>query len=287
MSNSIPFRWNIQKREQLGTLIEDVQKPVRLTDDFLDDLRDVCARVLAFSDGADLAFIGRSPENLFDYLSGIFADIDERPRLHLVQFSLRYVEDGVDQLPPAQLNGLAKYFEAEGIDPAAIAVSRAPLALVDFIAYGGTMKNLVSVLKWQADQLGTDWNAVQRRLKIIGLTTRTKNSPNTWRWHQNQDWLDLAPDMEIANVSAGGGFTFGIANSYTKVTKSHHKGRWADAHQQSHRPSEEQVRALDFAARLYDLGREKTERRALARKIAATDRMKLTSIRQLVLNLKR
>lgn len=286
MPNPIPFRWNIQKREQLGGLLRYAHEPVSISQDFLDDLRDVAARILAFANGADLAFIGRSPENLFDYLSGLFLGIRGAPRLHLVQFSMRYSGDGVDKLPRQALEGLAAYFKAESIDPETISTAPAPLALIDFVASGGTMQSLISILKWQSQQSGVDWNAVQRRLKIIGLTTRTKNSPNTWRWQQNQDWLDIAPDLEVLNVSAEGRFTYGIANSDVKVTKPHHNGRWAEAFQQQYTPSPEQLKALDLATRLYDLGQQKAERLEIAKRIAATDRMTHRATRQLVLNLK-
>jgi hypothetical protein len=58
-----PFRWTIAKREQLGTLAEALTSPAP---QFLAELRATAARVLAFADGADLAFVGRTPENFYD-----------------------------------------------------------------------------------------------------------------------------------------------------------------------------------------------------------------------------
>jgi hypothetical protein len=184
-----PFRWTIAKREQLGGLIEDMPDRRPLGQDLLGFIRDTAARVLATAEDSDLAFIGRTPENFYDYLSGVFSDMEDAPRLHLVQFSLRGLgAGGVEALPTKSLAGLFDYFTQEGVNPAAIARASRPLALVDLVAGGGTIESLVTLLKEQAAREGMDWNAVQRRLRIVGLISRGKTSPNTWRWQQHQDW---------------------------------------------------------------------------------------------------
>jgi hypothetical protein len=66
-----PFRWNIAKKEQLGRLVEMPQ--AEIYPDFFNELEDCCSRVIAFCDNSDLIFVGRSPESLFDYLSGLLA----------------------------------------------------------------------------------------------------------------------------------------------------------------------------------------------------------------------
>ncbi|MGB3626151.1 MAG: hypothetical protein WA989_09990, partial [Henriciella sp.] len=154
-------------------------------------------------------------------------------------------------------------------------------------AYGGTMKSLISVLHRMARETGADWNAVQRRLRIIGLTHRTKNSPNTWRWQQNQTWLDLIPDTVIKNVSSPSGFLFLIANTDEKVTRSFHIGRWDKEDGSAKPPGAEQLKAMAHAAWLYDLGNTKTERETLARLIAGLPEMKQPATRALVSALKR
>lgn len=281
-----PFRWNIARREQLGGLIENLRDYRFMHHEDLASLRRASARVLALSNGADLAFIGRSPENFFDYLSGLFENVENAPACHLVQFSMRWPgEGGVKALPRQKLEGLFSYFRALGLAPADIANAPAPLALVDFVAYGGTMQTLISLLHLQAEWEGTDWNAVQRRLKIIGLTHRTKNSPNTWRWQQNQTWLDLIPDTEIKNVSVPSGFLFLIANTPEKVTRSHHVGRWDNPERPS--LSQDQLRALRLAVDLYDLGCTREERHRLTSLIAKTHQMRQPKTRALVTALKR
>lgn len=280
-----PFRWSIARREQLGSLVD---APVRPQAWFVEELRATASRVLSMADGADLAFIGRSPENFFDYLSGAFADWDEAPRLHLVQFSLRWVSTGdTASLAPANVAALGRYFDEEGVGPEAIASGGRPLALVDMISHGGTMENLVRILHTLARARGVDWNAVQRRLRIIGLTVRTKNSPNTWRWQQKADWLSLIPDTPIKNVSASDGFILTIAGLQAKTTDSFHAGRWQEETSGAPATSEAQREAIAHAAALYDLGASREERHALAAAVARLPEMRAAAVRAVVAGLKR
>ena len=40
-----------------------------------------------------------------------------------------------------------------------------------------------------------------RRLRWIGITSRVKNSPNTWRWFQRVDWAADYPRSALRGVS--------------------------------------------------------------------------------------
>jgi len=283
-----PFRWNIKKREQLGRLVVDT--PIeQFETDLTSSLRIASSRVVAQANDAALAFIGRTPENFFDYLSGIFDGISRAPRLHLVQFSLRFARrHGLRALGRAKLDGFFDYLHAEGLGPDSIATSNCPLALVDFVAEGGTMENLVRLLKLNAERDGVDWNAVQRRLRIIGLRARTKNSPNTWRWEQHQEWFDLIPDARISNVSMPHEHIFYLANSQPKVTDPHGPKYWDRFDtKRSYPPTDAQRQALSFALHLYDLGRSREERGRFAESIAKLLQMRQTATRALVVSLNR
>jgi hypothetical protein len=280
-----PFRWNIAQREQLGGVIAGATETRSLNDMFLESLRSTAARILAHANRSDLAFIGRTPENLYDYLSGCFEGLRDTPRLHLIQYSLRNAS-AVDQLPEPALQGLFEYLIAEGLGPKAIATGSRPIALVDFVASGRTMEGLIRLMKLQAEREGQDWTAVQRRLRIIGLRVRTKNSPNTWRWQQHQDWLHFIPDAIIRNVSAPAAFLHSLGNDQPKVTASFHPGRWAEEEGAARRPNSDQQAALGFAAQLYDLGRTREERQNLAKRIARHRKMSQRATRRLVLRLR-
>lgn len=283
-----PFRWNVKKREQLGGLIDDVPND-RFEVALIDSLRITASRVVAQADDATLAFIGRTPENFFDYLSGVFHGLERAPQLHLIQFSLRYAgQRGLRSLGNAKLGGYFEYLHAEGLAPGSIATSPHPLALIDFVADGGTMENLVRLLKLNAERDGVDWNAVQRRLRIIGLRARTNNSPNTWRWEQHQEWFDLIPDVKVSNVSMPQEHVFHLANFQHKVTDAYRPEYWDRfAVERSKPPTDAQRQALRFALHLYDLGRSRQERGRLAEAIARLPQMRQSATRALVLELNR
>src|SRR4051795_10636882 len=83
----VPFRWNLARREQLGSLVEG--EPAALHDAFVAELRECCVRVLAMAGDSRLVFVGRSPESLFDYLSGTFAETGWEGRCTLLNLSMR------------------------------------------------------------------------------------------------------------------------------------------------------------------------------------------------------
>ncbi len=281
-----PFRWNLKKREQLGSLIEGVELDSNELD-LIDDLRATASRVVAQADNAALAFIGRTPENFFDYLSGVFDGAERAPPLHLLQFSLRHAgPKGLESLGNAKLDGFFDYLRAEGLSPDSIATSPCPVALVDFVAEGGTMENLIRLFRLCAERDGVDWNAVQRRLRIIGLRVKTKNSPNTRRWEQHQDWFDLIPDARISNVSMPREILLHLANYQIKVTDGQRPEYWDRfTDKRDNPPSDIQRQALAFAVYLYSLGQSRQERRRFAKSLAALPQMRQAATRALVVDL--
>lgn len=284
---TVPFRWSIAKREQLGSLIDEVASPSLNRHQFLAELRTASARVLALSNGADIAFIGRTPENFYDYLSGIFSGVANAPGLNLVQFSLRWPgSSGVAAIDPHRLQSFFDYLSALGLDPPSIAKHARSIALVDFIAGGGTMENFIKLMHLFCQETNRDWPAVARKLRIIGLRTKTYNSPNTWRWQQHQDWLGLIPETPIKNVSVPAHIMYHLANSQDKVTLSHHQYRWGESDKKTFEPTEKQRQALAFAAKLYDAGNSRAERRALAQLVSRQREMTQPATRSLVLQLK-
>ncbi len=99
--NEIPFRWNLTHRSHLGNLVEGER--ARAYPSLSDDLLRCCSRLLAFSDDANLVFVGRSPESIFDYLSGLLFDSSWFERLELLHFSMRFQDENKirEEYPPA------------------------------------------------------------------------------------------------------------------------------------------------------------------------------------------
>jgi len=131
-----PFRWDISKREQLPKA-----PPIdfgALWPYFEAELRACAARVIASAGDTDWVFVGRSPEHLFDYLSGIFAGMRDAPSLTLLLVSLsRFGWDGLDAAAdahPTAFAGLGSYFTAERLDPAAIAGYGNAVTFIDVVS---------------------------------------------------------------------------------------------------------------------------------------------------------
>jgi len=51
------------------------------------------------------------------------------------------------------------------------------------------------------DQECEPWNVIRRKLRFIGVTSRAKTSPNTFRWHQHAEWTRQLPARSVRNVS--------------------------------------------------------------------------------------
>lgn len=191
----LPFRWNIQQRAKLGRLLEGPQpgfpedrsslylpeQPPRYPADALSEITRECARIVAFSQNASICFVGRSLESLFDYLSGLLIETSWTGRVQLLQFSWY----GDPDIQVGEVAGLRHYFEHMGFDPFHLRHRERPVAFVDLVESGTTFGNLIAFLSQWTEENGEDWEAMKRKIRLIGLTKRTKTSPNTWRWQQH------------------------------------------------------------------------------------------------------
>lgn len=275
----LPFRWDIQQRATLGTLLDGPRKdipeegpppylplgePSYYPANALAEMSRECARIIALSNNADLYFVGRSLESLFDYLSGLLSDTDWAERLWLLQFSWY----GAPIIQASELAGLRYYFEYLELDPFHLARRKHPVAFVDVVVSGDTFGNLVTFLRQWAEEVDTDWNAVRRKIRILGLTYRAKSSPKTWRWQQHISWRGLLPRQSIKSLAIPGGLWDYLGNRQEKTTKSYTHVRWGRgvAAQPSH--DEENLIALRLAVQCFDWGREKTRRQFFAHQMS-------------------
>ena len=221
-----PFRWNIDKKNELGTLIDHNQ--IEIPADFTNELISSSARILAFADNSFIYFVGRSPEDYYDFLSGVF-DHNEliKERLNLFQFSARFYNIGeLKGNYLKELNGLKKYMEDIQLSPKHIRERKTKTAFVDVVYYSHTFNILIDILKDWALEINEDWATIKNKIRIVGITVRTKNSPNTWRWQQNVDWIDTIGRTKVKNVSVSEYFWHVIANSNYKTTKSFQPKNW-------------------------------------------------------------
>ncbi len=280
-----PFRWNLAKREQLGDITE--LAAAETYRGYADDLRSAAALVLARAGDSDLVFVGRSPECLFDYLSGIFSDVSGAPSLTLMHFSApNRPVTVIAKSHRSELAALKAYFTAERLDPRAIASYGKQVRFVDVVSSGSTFGMLVDYLHYWAREQGADWNVVQRRIGFIGLTWQTSTSPKAWRWWQHQPWVTQLTKTPIKNVAVPGSFWGFIANNREKATPSYWLERWGTV--EAARPChyEHHLRGLRLALENYDRGGAREERAMFVRELTQLPEMRHAWLRNLVLRLR-
>lgn len=277
-----PFRWDLVRRDQLGSLLAGSDEPDLW---FLEELIACAAKVLARSGDGDLYFVGRSLDSVYDLLGGALAETSWRDRVFAVPISLQTYGDRLllTQRETAQLRA---NLAAAGLSPDRIARQR-PAVMVDLVLRGSTFGGLFGELRdWVDDERG-DWAAVRRKLRFVGITYRTKTSPKTHRWWQDADWLDGLPAGAVTNVSVDPDAYLYFADDQTKLTRSFDRGLWADDGVRS--PARDAVtrQALAEAVAVVERGRTAEVRAQLARHLSAEPTIKQSWLRALARDLRR
>ncbi len=277
----LPFRWSLENRTSLGTLIDGPFSP--LDPVFLHELTLCCARIVAFSGDFELCFVGRSQENCFDYLSGLLFDSTWADRLHLLHFSLRFSHPNIQ---PQAWSALRAYFTAVGLDPKHLIRRMRPVTFVDLVASGGTFGTIVQFLRRWTQEWGEDWNAVKRKIRLLGITMQGKTSPKTWRWQQHAHWVRLVERGAIKNISTPWWFWDQLANQQAKVTQSYTAERWGSREANDPRTNLGHAEALKRALQLFDLGKNKESRQTFTRHLSEEKAMAYPWLRALILELR-
>ena len=275
-----PFRWDITQRSQLGSL-PDVSPPETYPQ-FEPDLLACAARVLAFAGDSEIIFVGRSPQPLFDLLSGLLLDTSWNARLSLFAVSMSYTAS-IDE---ASLRELAPYLTELELDPETLSRRSRPVAFVDIVARGRTFGMILELLHLWCKEVGADWRAITQRIRFVGLTARTKTSPNTRRWQQHAEWVSRLRPRAIKNVSIPE-MLFDSLNLVPKTNYQFAQGWWDQESYAQPRRDEEARLALALAVHLFDLGTSADVRRRFARALAAEPAMTESWFRSLTLELKR
>jgi hypothetical protein len=280
-----PFRWNVQRRNELGSLLDGPK--AETYPGFLDDLLPCCAKVIGYSDDSDLYFVGRSPESLFDHLSGLLLDSSWAVRLRLMQFSMReWSEDTIRAHHPGAIEAIRAYFHSLGLSPNALLTRERPVAFVDLVASGGTLGNLVKLLHRWCKETGVEWEAARRKLRLVCLVGKEQPSPRAFRWWQYAEWLPVLERQNIKNVALGETFWMYLGGGQPKVTESHSPEYWARDDLVSPNWAREHLRALRLAVQLFDLGCARERRLAFARAMGEERAMRQPWFRALVQELR-
>jgi hypothetical protein len=279
----LPFRWKLAGQPRLGSLLEGERE--RSYRGFFDDLRECCVRVVASAADGDLVFVGRSPESIFDYLTGVLSGTSWSERAVLVNFSMRH--SAVEELARTDAGAVAAIREqlaALGLSPGEIAASARPKVFVDLVYGGNTFGHLLGLLEHWAADTRVDAAAVRRRIRFLGITIRTKNSPNTWRWYQQVEWARRLPRSSVRSVSIPFGLWSYLGDNQKKVARWHPPARWGAEDASLPPRDEDALKALRLAHRIHERGR--AERSRFAAELAAQGQLRDPSVRRLILELR-
>lgn len=281
----LPFRWNLTHRNHLGNLIKGER--ARGYQWLSEDLLLCCSRIIAFCDDSNLVFVGRSPESVFDYLSGLLFDSSWFERLELLHFSMRFREERqIRDEHPGAIKAMRDYLQQLGLHPETIATKDRPVAFIDLVASGDTFGRLITFLFNWSNGLEYDWEAVRRRIRLVGITEMKKPSPKTWRWQQHSKWISLLGKTAVRNVSISYGLWDYLGNYQQKVSQSYTPERWGDPALASPSYADDQLMALRLAFDLFESGRSKEKREEFAALLAKESAMKHDWFRKLVMDLR-
>ncbi|MGW2638272.1 hypothetical protein [Streptomyces sp. NPDC001348] len=254
-----PYRWDLLRPDRLGTLLDGVEQPDLW---YLEELTVCAAKVVARSGGADLRFVGRSADSVFDLLGGALAETSWSGRLGRLPLSCAV---GAAELSPRDLGRMREHLAAGGMAPYDLARRRRPLALVDLVWAGRTFTTLHTVLRDWVEESREPWPVIRGRLRYLGITARTGTSPKTWRWQQHHSWTGDLPARAVRNVSLDPSVWHLLGDREPKTAPSFPPGRWHDDTAGVPARGDGPRRALATAVALVEAGRTRTVRRRLVR----------------------
>ncbi|MBL7497996.1 hypothetical protein I6A84_01425 [Frankia sp. CNm7] len=170
---------------------------------------------------------------------------------------------------------------ALGVTPDSLARRSRPVTFVDVVWEGSTFTDVFELVRDWVDEERGSWAVVRRKLRFVGVTMRTKTSPNTWRWQQHAPWTGQLPASAVVNVSLSRGVWSYFGNSQTKLTRTFRPERWRAEADGPGRDERTRV-ALAEAVALVAHGRSRAGRHALARAIAGESTLSEPWLRTLV-----
>ena len=279
----VPFRWDVSRPHELGGLLD--AEPAPAYPAFAEDLRACCAAVVAAAGDADLLFVGRSPESLYDYLRGACFDTSWRDRLRLMLVSLP------DDRPAMRsIVALQNYLATLGLHPLELPHRARPVALVDLVCTGGTLCSLVRLMhQWtqHARRPRGDWRAVRDKLRVVAITEQDFSIRNGWRDQRRRAaGGGLLARGSVRNVTVLPRLWRFLGDDQLKVAESHPPQRWAD--QRAAEPSRHPSRApaLRAAVETFRRARDRPERERFIAELACHGALRHEAVRQLAVELR-
>jgi hypothetical protein len=203
---------------------------------FLDDLVACAGKVLARSGNGDLVFVGRSLDSMFDLLSGALADRAGQRQLRRLPLSFQRPGTGSWRrwrrrpLTGAERAQARRIPTAVDVIPHGLARRTRPVTFVDVVHRGSTFTDLFDLLRTWIDEQRQPWPIIRRKVRFVGVTSRTKTSPNAYRWQQHATWTRQLPARAVLNVSLHPWVWSYFGDHQVKLTRSFRPEQWlADA----------------------------------------------------------
>jgi hypothetical protein len=274
-----PFRWDLVRPDQVGTLLDDTEKP-RLW--FLADLTTCTAKVLARCGDGELHFVGRSLDSMHDLLGGALEQTSWQERVHQLPVSLK-PRHGFGR---RDVRLLRENLAAAGITPHTLARGTRPTVFVDLVYEGDTFTELYVQLRDWIDEDREAWHVIRRKLRFLGVTLRQPIRPDAWRWQEDVAWTRELPAAAVRNVSLARDVWFYFGNDQPKLTPSFPRQRWTDETVRTPDHGKATRRALAEAFALVDAGRSTVVRDGLVRTISAEPAIAGPWLRALVTELR-
>jgi hypothetical protein len=284
---NLPFRWDLVTPDQLGSLLAGTTTPGLW---FLDDLVACAGKVLARSGNGDLVFVGRSLDSMFDLLGGALADRTDRRQLLRLPFSFQRPDVGSRRqwrprpLTSAERAQARRILATVDVTPHALARRDRPVTFVDVVYRGSTFTELFELIRAWIDEDRQPWPVIRRKIRFVGVTSRKKTSPNTYRWQQHATWTRQLPGRAVVNVSLDPWAWSYLGNDQVKLTRSFRPERWL-AEAEGPDRDDRTRQALAEAAALVAYGRSRPGRQALARAIRREPALTQPWLRTLVTDL--
>lgn len=245
-----PFRWNIKKKEQLGKLL--IGERAWHYSGYLQELRECSVKVLARSQHKRMIFVGRSAENIFDYLSGILDKTLEADNLDMLNISNRFYSiNELAQKEPKTYMALKEHFILLNIAPKQLIHAKKGICFVDLVCEGSTFDRLFEFIERWCKEEQIDKKSVWCKIKFLGITSRKKNSPNTFRWYQDSIWTNYKFKIETQSISISTRMWDYMGNRQNKVTSTNSPSTWRDERILLPFREDENLKALRLAFYIY------------------------------------
>lgn len=289
-----PFRWDITQPAQLGRLpLVKIGEPSPfelVVPDFDERLQSLCVKILAFCDDGDLYFVGRSPENIYDYLQGILFDTLWRKRLHLFHFSMYYDrEQEIVKKYPDAISQFRVYMAQMGLAPWQLAKRKRPVALVDLVSSGGTMGKLVNLILNWGKESGYEARQLAAKIRIVSIVraayphnVKRQRYYSCYKWQKEVGWTAFFDKHAIKSIKIEKNFWDYMADSGPRLTRSFYPARWNDDRVSRPDRTEARLKALKIALRLFNLSLTPAERRKFAGQMSRERAMRYRWFRKLL-----